>query len=217
MVRPARLLARHPFQQLAPERQDEILHLAGLEFARSGFQGTSYNQLLERLHLGKSSAYYYFDDKRDLFLTVIERCYAAYFASVARLEGPRSSEAFWPFVHLASVRAFEFMIDDPTAAGLMQCVHRERSLLGELLSVSLLASMNDFYEQLIVEGQRLGAVRSDIPQALLVDMVRNLSMTVDHWFIREGQALQNAAAAPRAEEAASLFTDLVRRMVELRR
>lgn len=207
-------MARHPFQQLAPERQDEILQKAGLEFARSGFQGTSYNQLLERLHLGKSSAYYYFDDKRDLFLTVIKRCYAAYFAEIAELERPQSAPEFWTFVHGASVRGFELMINDPTAAGLMQCVHRERSLLGELLTVDLLASMNDFYEQMIVEGQQLGAVREDVPQTLLVETVRNLSVTFDQWFVRERQ---NAASAPSAHEAASLFTDLVRRMVQLQR
>jgi AcrR family transcriptional regulator len=201
------LVARHPFQPLAPERQDEILQLAGLEFARSGFQGTSYNQLLERLHLGKSSAYYYFDDKRDLFLTVIERCYAAYFATIAKLERPESAQAFWPFVHRASVRGFEFMLEDRTAAGLMQCMHRERGLLGELISGELRATMNDFYEQLVVEGQRLGAVRTDLPQRLLVETVRNLSVTFDQWFINERLA---------AEEAASLFTDLVRRMVERR-
>jgi AcrR family transcriptional regulator len=226
-------VARHPFQQLAPERQDEILHLAGLEFARSGFQGTSYNQLLERLHLGKSSAYYYFDDKRDLFLTVIERCYSSYFTTITKLERPGSAPAFWAFVHRASVRGFEFMLEDPTAAGLMQCVQRERSVLGELLSVDLLATMNDFYAQLIVEGQALEAVRTDVPQALLVETVRTLSVTFDQWFIRERGAAESppaasvppsaasvppsaASAPPSAEQAALLFTDLVRRMVERR-
>jgi hypothetical protein len=129
-------VARHPFQQLSRERQDEILDLAG----------------------------------------------------------------------------FEFMIEDPTAAGLMQCMHRERGLLGELISVELLATMNDFYEQLVVEGQRLGAVRSDMPQRLLVEMVRNLAVTIDQWFISERQS---GAGSPAAEEAADLFADLVRRMVAL--
>lgn len=209
-------MARHPFQQLSRERQDEILDLAGYEFARSGFQGTSYNQLLERLHLGKSSAYYYFDDKRDLFLTVIQRCYATYFASIAKLERPQTAPAFWAFVRRASVQGFEFMIGDPTAASLMQCMHRERELLGELISVELLATMNDFYEQLVVEGQRLGAVRADIPQRLLVETVRNLAVTIDQWFIRERQGGPSDTRPPTADDAAGLFTDLVQRMVDLR-
>lgn len=206
-------MARHPFQQLPRERQDQILDLAGLEFARSGFQGTSYNQLLERLHLGKSSAYYYFDDKRDLFLTVIQRCYATYFASLARLEKPRSADEFWAFVHGASVQGFAFMLQDPTAAQLMQCAHHERSLLGELLSFELLEQMNAFYEEMIVLGQGLAAVREDMPQRLLVETVRNLSVTFDQWFIAEFQRGND----PSAEVTASLFTDLLRRGVDTRR
>lgn len=204
-------MARPTFQQLAPARQDEILQLAGLEFARSGFQGTSYNQLLERLHLGKSSAYYYFDDKRDLFLTVLERCYAAFFAVIASLPRPRTARAFWEFMGDAASRGFEFMNDDPMAAGLIQCLYRERAQLGELMSFEQLATMSDFYEQLVVEGQQLSAVRTDIPQALLVDTLRNLSVTVDQWFIDERQKADPASSAA---QAAALFTDLARRMLE---
>ena len=65
------VMARHRFERLPAERKEAILRTAAAEFAENGFHGTSYNQLLERLEFGKSSAYYYFDDKRDLFLTAL--------------------------------------------------------------------------------------------------------------------------------------------------
>ena len=204
-----RPMARPRFQQLPRERREEILGVAAAEFARSGFHGTSYNQLLERLQLGKSSAYYYFEDKRDLFLTVLQRCYAAYFAVIKQLEPPTSADGYWAHLHRTTVLCYGFMLEDPTAAHLMQCMQREKALLGELVSSELLASMQDSYEEMIRNGQRLGAIRSDMPQSLLVDTVRDVAMTFDRWFITERS---HGGDAPTPEHAATMYTDVVRRI-----
>jgi AcrR family transcriptional regulator len=186
------------------------LRLAAAEFAQTGFQGTSYNQLLERLQLGKSSAYYYFDDKRDLFLTVIERCYASYFEAIQALPRPRSAVEFWSFVESCSLEGFELMLRDPTVAGLMQCLEREQALLGELASERVLNGQARFYESMVAEGQRLCAVRTDLPPALLAEAVRNLSITFDRWFVLEHKKPDFAGAA----RFASQYTELARRLCE---
>jgi AcrR family transcriptional regulator len=204
-------LARRRFEDLSVERQDEILRLAAAEFARTGFQGTSYNQLLERLQLGKSSAYYYFDDKRDLFLTVIERCYASYFEAIAALPRPGTAAEFWCFVEASSLEGFELMLRDPTIAGLMHCLEREQVLLGELASERVLNGQARFYESMITEGQGLRAIRTDLPTPLLADAVRSLSMTFDRWFVLEHQKPDFAGSAALATQ----YTALVRRLCEL--
>jgi AcrR family transcriptional regulator len=203
-------LARRRFEDLPVERQDEILRLAAAEFARTGFQGTSYNQLLERLQLGKSSAYYYFDDKRDLFLTVIERCYASYFEAIDALPRPRTAEEFWCFVEAASLEGFELMLRDPAIAGLMQCLEREQALLGELTSARVVDGQAHFYESMIAEGQRLGAIRTDLPMQLLADAARSLSMTFDRWFVLEHHKPDFAGSATFAAQ----YTALARRLWE---
>ncbi len=202
-------MARPPFQQLPRERREEILGVAAAEFARSGFHGTSYNQLLERLQLGKSSAYYYFEGKRDLFLTVLQRCYGAYFAGIEQLERPTSASHYWDYVRRATVLGYEFMIEDPTSAHLMQCMQREEALLGELVSSELLASMQDYWDEMINSGQRLGAIRSDLPRNLLVATLRDIGMTFDRWFIT---ARSQGRDAPTPEQAAMLYTDVARRI-----
>jgi TetR/AcrR family transcriptional regulator, transcriptional repressor of aconitase len=202
-------VARRRFDQLPPERKDKILRVAAAEFGRSGFHGTSYNQLLERLELGKSSAYYYFEDKRDLFLTAVTRCYATFFETVAKLERPVDVPSFWAFVERASILGYEFMLVDPTAADLMQCFQRERALLGELGSESLLRSMDGFYSAMIEEGQTLGAIRADLPAELLVAVVRDTTMTFDRWFVA---ARADGALWPTPADAARIFTDIVRRI-----
>jgi AcrR family transcriptional regulator len=203
------VVARRRFDQLPEQRKEKILRVAAEEFARAGFHGTSYNQLLERLELGKSSAYYYFEDKRDLFLTAVERCYRTFFESVSRLERPEDDASFWAFVERASLLGYEFMLDDPTAALLVQCVQRELPLLGELGSEKLLGSMVGFYASMVEEGQRLGAVRTDLPFDLLVALVRDTTITFDRWFV---VARDDRARPPSPAEAACLYTGVIRRL-----
>jgi AcrR family transcriptional regulator len=193
---------------LSEERKDEILRTAAREFARSGFHGTSYNQLLETLGLGKSSAYYYFEDKRDLFLSAVERCYLAFFATVDGLGRPVDAESFWEFVERSSRLGYEFMLEDPVAAELMLCLQRERKLLDELASERLVESMRAFYRNLVVEGQRLGAVRSDLPRDLLVELVRDTTMTFDRWFVTSRASVE----PPSPDVAARTFTEVIRRL-----
>lgn len=202
-------MSRRRFDQLPEERKEKILRVAAAEFARAGFHGTSYNQLLERLELGKSSAYYYFEDKRDLFLTALKHCYATFFETVGALERPVDVSSFWAFVERASRLGYEFMLEDPTAAHLMQCVQRERALLGELGSDELLGSMDGFYAGMVEEGQCLGAVRTDLPTELLVALVRDTTMTFDRWFVTARDA---CGASPSPADAARTFTEVARRL-----
>jgi len=207
------VMARQRFERLPEERQDAILRTAAAEFAENGFHGTSYNHLLERLELGKSSAYYYFDDKRDLFLTALERCYSTFFASIREVEPPDDASGFWRFVEESSERGFEFMLSDPVAASLMQCLQRERALLGELGSNELVQAMDGFYGELISQGQALGAVRTDLPPDLLVALVRDMAMTFDRWFVTaRADAANPSAPDPSPTAAARAFTEIAKRL-----
>lgn len=208
-------MARRRFEQLPQERQDAILRVAAEEFAQSGFHGTSYNQLLERLQIGKSSAYYYFDDKRDLFLAAVQRSYARFFAAIQGVERPESVSGFWRFVEVSSERGYVFMLEDPTAANLMLCIQREQQLLSELGSGELLESINAFYDDMVRLGQALGAVRSDVPQNLLVALVRDMTMTFDRWFIgARAVSGQSDAHDVTPVSAARTFTEIVQRLCQ---
>lgn len=210
-ARTPREVPRSSFQNLPPERRREILDVAVEEFALRGYAETSYNKLLERVGLGKSSAYYYFENKRDLFLTAVADCYARYFERGSATLEPTNVEEFWRFVEGSAKDGFEFMLDDPAASALMRCFQREPSLLAEFGSEELLAGMTAFYEAWIRLGQCLGAVRQDVPLALLVEMARSLTLAYDQWFITE-----SGRSAVDVPWLAALYTDAARRLLEAR-
>lgn len=198
------------FQQLPVKRQREILRVAAQEFAQHGFHGTSYNRLLERAGIGKSSAYYYFEDKQDLFLTIVVRCYEDFFEILRKLPPPASDAEFWDYVEKLNLHGLEFMQEDPTAAAVMQAFSLERAQLDLLRSPKLMATLEGSYTQLIQAGQALGAVRTDLPLELILATSTALSAACDQWFVQHAKA---AGPAERRRLARS-FADLSRRLLQ---
>src|SRR6266436_7121313 len=62
------------FAKMPSEKRERLLTIAAQEFAAHGFEAASLNRILEEARIGKSSAYYYFEDKADLFSTAVEYC-----------------------------------------------------------------------------------------------------------------------------------------------
>src|SRR5712691_71890 len=62
------------FAKMPGEKRERLLTIAAQEFATHGFEAASLNRILEEARIGKSSAYYYFEDKADLFCTAVNYC-----------------------------------------------------------------------------------------------------------------------------------------------
>lgn len=64
-----------------------IQRVATREFARHGFDGTSVRQIAAEARITKPALYYYFKDKRDLFLSLLEGAVAPLCDEVERIAG----------------------------------------------------------------------------------------------------------------------------------
>ena len=81
-------MPRPRFHRLAAEKQAHILAVATTEFAEHGFDGASYNRIIEKAGLSKGAMYYYFDDKTDLYGTVVQGA----FQELMQAMRPRDAE-----------------------------------------------------------------------------------------------------------------------------
>jgi len=208
-------MPRASFQQLPLERREEILAMAAEEFAARGFQGTSYNQLLQRLGIGKSSAYHYFEDKADLFRTAVAERYTKWFESLATLRPARTREDFWRYLFDLNLNGFRFMLEDPTAAALMQCVVQEATSLERVMGTEqVLDAIDQYHRTIIAMGQQLGAVRTDLPIERLSMISRAIGSAEDQAFVREIRRDGQELVVLRLPALAQQLTDMLRRVFE---
>jgi AcrR family transcriptional regulator len=203
-------MPRPRFQNIEPTLRDRLLDVAAREMARDGYEGASLNRIIADAGLSKGVFYYYFDDKADLAATVFERALEHAIGSLERFELPSGRFDFW--AHLEQlVRAT--MTDLARTAEHAEVVSR----LGVAImrDPALAARVEPFVVRAMRvsarvwrRGQKLGAVRRDLPPALIAELVRR---------IKEGLAgaLLPANRAPSAAELQRFVTihlDLVRRL-----
>ena len=202
---------RTRFLKLDPERRDRLLEAAAEEFAGRGYDSSSLNQLIERLGLSKGQFYYYFDDKADLFATVLgwawDRASPASGLDVDKLE----AQTFWPAIERLSSESRQAAQSWPWFAGLFRhLVHPPddpavRRLLSERLEQVRRMQLN-----IVRRGQALGCIRQDVPEDLLLTLLFEFGMTFRRWYLDHWESLTPGER----ERLAAFGLDAVRRMLE---
>lgn len=78
-------MPKQTFFNLTPERQRAIIEAAVWEFAQHPFERASLTKIVERCGIAKGSMYQYFEDKRDLYLYVVDLAYEQKTSYVGRV------------------------------------------------------------------------------------------------------------------------------------
>jgi AcrR family transcriptional regulator len=204
-------MPRPRFQKLPPDRQRAILTAAADEFAAHGLQGASFNRIIESAGLSKGAMYYYFEDKEDLYLAVLQDAVAQVMSQIGDFPGVDCPAAFWD-----SLRALYFRVLDAYRSSPQQ-VSLARGFLRSLGSprvketyAELEQSAAVWFSTIVAQGQAVGAVRDDIAPELLLAAAFGLLEGTDRWLIDRWDELSEAALL----EAARAIFDMLQRMLQ---
>ena len=198
---------RARFAHLPPERRAAILAAAADEFAAASYDQASLNRILERAHVSKGAFYYYFDDKADLFATVIDQATRTMLPSAPVDLDALTAESFWPTLELLFRATLEAASREPWVAVAGKLFYGPPPAeLTEVLQEHFLAARR-WLAALVARGQELGAVRTDLPTPLLLAMIFGAGEAADRWFVEHWQEL---APAQMALLAPAVFASLQR-------
>lgn len=202
-------MARTP-QPLDAARAEELLLTSARHFAATGFAGTSLNNVIAEAGWGKSSFYHYFSNKRRLHDHVVNTLSARLLdgvrlPEVKTLSGPQ----FWPS-----------MTDLLDALGAAAKRHPETWYLGEMFHgpaseddgrlQEVRGQVERWLRRAIAHGRKVGAVRDDVPESLLIELALAVLQTLDRW------AVGHRLHSPGGPGAPSLSIQLVRDLIEQR-
>ena len=197
------------FQKLEDDKKHAILTAAAEEFAERGYGAASFNQIIQRAGISKGAMYYYFADKDDLFQTVLDEAIQRWIGEVwlpFEADGP---VAFWDACEAMYARSLRFMLRDPLNAALCLSISRARARLeGHPKLHELQELMVQWTRGLIEQGRRLGAIRSDVPDDLMVHSAIALMDGGDRWLSEHWGELGEADV----EGTARLMIGMFRRL-----
>lgn len=187
-------MVRPRFAKLPAPQQQAIVQAALDEFAAHGFHDASLNRVIEAAGISKGSLYYYFDGKEDLFAYVAQAGLGGLIAEVGPLPdlGAGDADAFWSVLESYYLKLARALLASPQLAALLRGWSAAsknpefQRTTGELEEASV-----PWIVQAIATGRRVGAVRDDVPDSLLMAAVMGMGEAMDLWLM--SQALDDDA------------------------
>lgn len=181
-------MVRPRFAKLPRSQQQAILRSARDEFAAHGFRNASLNRVIETAGISKGSMYYYFEGKEDLYAYVARTEFAELFAEVGPLPelNPAGADEFWDALEGYYLRLMRALVAAPQLAALLRgWVAASKDPTFQQAMAEAEQAALPWIQEALATGQRVGAVRDDLPPSLLIAVVLGMGEAMDLWLVSQ--------------------------------
>lgn len=202
-------MPRPRFGKLSAEKRERILEAAAKEFSVHGYEAASLNRILDRAGISKGAAYYYFDDKADLYTTTVLHYSREVMADLPIDLQQFTAANFWEQLTAVYRHQFTTYARRPWVFGVAKAdgtQSAERMMEGPL--AELWEQAQFLLVQLLQHGRQLRVIRDDLPQDLLLSLWVAVDDAHDRWLYAHWSEL----SAAELEQAAVRMSDLLRRL-----
>ncbi len=168
----------------AQERKNEILDAAAELFATKGYDGTSTNDILEKIGIARGTLYYHFKSKEDILDGMIERINGLLAAKAGKLAGDKSI----PVVERILLVVKNLNVDSGIGAEVMKQVHKpQNALMHQKMQQSLMDEIAPILAKLVEEGISQGIFHTQCPLEATEMILLYSEVVFDDQFQQSGE------------------------------
>ena len=179
-------MPRPRFAKLPPDQQAALLDAALAEFAENGYEAASLNRVIAKVGVSKGALYYYFDGKEDLYAEVIRRQMTRLLHEGDPLPIIEASDAdgFWRQIEELYAKLMERLLADPQTAALVRdwLTGSGAPALRTTQEKAEQAAL-PWLRRAVQTGRRVGAIRQDLPDDLVISAALRLGQALDTWLM----------------------------------
>jgi AcrR family transcriptional regulator len=204
-------MARARFTNLDNDRQEAILSAAAEEFAANAYAGASLSRIIEAAGISKGALYYYFDDKADLFATVIDETMKRLVHDMGGFDLDRLDRSnFWESLRAFGLRSTELMSADTWYVRLALAFPRLRDDPEAAEGVRATLEWSRRLTTGVLErGRELQVVRRDLPLGLLVEVTMATDEAGDRWMLERLDEYQGERLRQLVEARIDMMRDML--------
>jgi AcrR family transcriptional regulator len=179
-------MVRNRFERLDTGKQERLFEAAAGEFVDRGYEAASVNRIIDAAGMSKGSLYYYFEDKADLFGTLLDRAVTRMLSVVGgfRVES-LTAETYWPTMEAFVERSERYLSGEGWSSVLLRSFYR----LHGGPKGRVLESLRRVTAEVLRRGQEVGVVRADLPLSYLAEVTLALGETGDRWLLAHWDAI----------------------------
>ena len=202
------------YESIDESLKTRILDVSKEEFGAHGYEGASYNKIIQKIGISKGSMYYYFENKEDLFLTC--------FLDEARLAGMLSFEmnklsevvdhdVYWDSIKMISSQQWNDVLHHPLFMSLMRqlvSLGSDHPIFRKLNAECEGLSEYGELMSLLEHGVQIVAIRDDVPLNVLIRM----NTEYEVWLLQEIQEERL-----NEQQVVDKFFEMFKQLFEIRR
>lgn len=161
-------------RKVADERRNEILDAADVLFGKKGFDGTSTNDILEKVGIARGTLYHHFKSKEDIMDALIDRY------SIRLLETGRdiAVDKSIPVVDRIIRVVMSMNISGGSSGEIMNHIHRpQNALMHQKIQKVIIKGLTPILAEIIGEGIELGLFNTPFPYECM-EMVVTYANTI---------------------------------------
>ena len=165
------------FDNIAPEKRERIINAATAEFALKGFENANINNIAKKADVSVGSLYKYFENKQDMFLTIIHY-------SIATMEDmlnellERDEDILLKVEHI--IRTIQqYSKENVLIVKLYNVMTSENNpRFASQFAFEMESMSARIYRTAIERGKKAGDVREDIDSAFAAYLLDNIFMNL---------------------------------------
>lgn len=190
-------MPRPRFERLKKEKQERILEAAARAFAAAGFEQASMNQILSEAGISKGAAYYYFDDKADLYVSTVQHYLATMADTVDISVDDFEAATYWERLKGLYLAQLLSNYEQPWVMGVIKSAfHAPPEILSNSGIPGYVTYFQDGIAAILEKGQAFGLVRTDLPQSLLIRLFTAVDEAADDWFLANRDEIDPSQIEP---------------------
>ena len=165
------------FDNISPEKRRRIIETATMEFAKKGYHDASISNIASKSGVRVGSIYKYFDNKQDLFLTIVDH-------SISRMEKLLLGLAKEDEDVIIKVeKILREIISASREDGILIKLYNSMTAvndkkLARQFAVEMESMTAEIYIEAIKEGQKSGEIRKDIDPRVAAFLIDDLFMSL---------------------------------------
>ena len=164
------------FLNLPQEEKGRILGISKKQFSNHGYDATSLNLLLKELEISKGQYYYWFEDKADLFFTILQEGLDALQVRLNEHGQPNLKSEYWSHMRESRLIKEQFW-DDNDFVEIGQMISQQIPSNHPIYERLMVCSdpLQSYYSEGLKTGQEWGLVRNDLSVKSLLKLIDGVS------------------------------------------
>lgn len=163
------------FLNLPDKKRQTIIDLAIAEFASHDYDNASISNVVKQAKIAKGSFYQYFEDKKDLYLYLVDLAMQQKIAFLKAIQPPQFQMGFFPYLRWLFGASAQFDLSHPALSQIVnRALYGDVPFREDVMQRTQLASSDYLYE-LVKRGIDQDEINPSVSPDLAVFIINTLS------------------------------------------